>query len=142
MAGLRIARVDGILRRLRRTMRLPVLQDLQVIPQHTEAAAFQLRLRLAALQFRQNGWLLLDNAEVCRQLLGGLCRWEVKKLRSQCDNIAVRSAAEAVEVLLVQLHAGRAVIVEGTADHVPLPNRQSVPLRCHARSDGGFHGFK
>ena len=56
--------------------------------------------------------------------------------------VAAGSAAEAVEVILVQLHAGRAVGVEGAADHVPLPNRQSVPLCRHARGDGGLHGFK
>ena len=44
MTGLRIARVDSVLRRLRRAMRLPILQDLQVILQHAVAAALQLRL--------------------------------------------------------------------------------------------------
>ena len=86
-------------------MRLPVLQDLQVIPQRAEAAAFQLRLRFTALQLRQNGRLLLGDAEISCQFLSRLCRWEVKKLRGQRDNIAVRPTAEAVEVILVQLHA-------------------------------------
>ena len=49
MAGLRIARVDAVLRRLRGTVFLPVLQDAQVILQYAEAFPLGFRLRFAAL---------------------------------------------------------------------------------------------
>ena len=142
MTGLHIARVDGVLRRLRCTICLPVPQNLQVIPQHAEAAAFQLRLQFAALQLRQNGRLLPGDAEICRQLFRRVIAAQAEQPCRKVDHIASCPAAEAVEVILVQLRAGRAVIVKRAADHVPLPDRQSVPLRRHARMNGGLHGFK
>ena len=88
--------------------------------------AFGFHLRLSALQPRQNGRLLLGNAKILCQFLGSF-RWrQVKKPRHKVDHISVGSAAKAVEVVLIQLHAGRAVSVEGTADHIAAPDFQAV----------------
>ena len=67
--------------------------------------------------------------------------WEGRfcALFGKVDHIAVDPAAEAVEVVLVQLHAGRAVGVKGAADHAAPPDFQAaVPggfLHGHCRFD-------
>ena len=112
--------------RLRRTVLLPVLQDAEVIPQNPKTVTFGFRLRLSALQPRQNGRLLLGNAKILCQSLGSF-RWrQVKKPRHKVDHVTSCSAAEAVKVILIQLHAGRMVIVEGAADHIAAPDFQAV----------------
>ena len=51
-------------------------------------------------------------------------------------------AAKTVKVVLVQLHAGVAVIVEGTAGHAAAPHRDAVHFRRLPDGDGLFHDFK
>ena len=70
--------------------------------------------------------LVRVNPEVIHQLLRRVIAAQVEQLCHKVDHVTSCPAAEAVEVILVQLHAGCAVIVEWTADHVATFYFQSI----------------
>ena len=88
------------------------------------------------------GLTVISQAKILGQLLGGLFGGQIVEPRCEVDHIAGGSAAEAVEVFLVQLHAGIFVIVEGTAGHAAASHRDAVMLRRLPGGDGLFHDFK
>jgi len=100
-----------------------VFQKVQIIAQYPLTVQFLLLERSCQRVFRflqrsRSGRLIRVNAEVIRQLLCRLQAGQVKQPCHEVDHISLCSTAEAIEIILVQLHAGGAVIVEWTADHV------------------------
>ncbi len=88
------------------------------------------------------GLTVISQAKILGQLLGGLLGGQIVEPRSEVDHIAGGSAAEAVEIFLVQLHAGIFVIVERAAGHAaPLT---SIPyIFCgFPDGDGLLDGLK
>src|SRR5699024_4678671 len=70
--------------------------------------------------------LVRAESEVLSQLPGNLEAAEVKQAGSEVDNITGGSAAEAVIIGVVQLHAGGMVLVKRAASHPGGRNRQAV----------------
>ena len=71
------------------------------------------------------GRLVRSKFKIIRQLFRRLIAAQTKQTGSELDHISVRPAAEAVEIVLVQLHTGVPVIVERTAAH-------PIPLHLHS----------
>ena len=76
--------------------------------------------------------------EVVYQLLGGLPGVQVKQLGGEVDGISIGSAAKAVIIGVVQLHAGVAVGMERTAHHAMAVGLHAVHLSHLPNGDGGL----
>ena len=139
--------VNRIVWRLRRTLDLPVFQQMQIAAQHplaVEAVPPEgLRQRvLRFLQRRRCRGLVRADTEVISQLLCGLAAAQAEQPRHKVNHIASGSAAEAIEVICVQLHAGVAVLVERAAHHTATANLTAVGFGGLRHRDGYFHKFK
>jgi len=138
--------VQFVLRRLRRILGFPSFQQVQIIAQHpltvhlivTESP----RQRIGLVQRHRCRGLVLVDAEIIGQLLCGLVAAQAEQPRHKVDHIPCSPAAEAVEVILVQLHAGMPVIMEGAADHVAPVDLAAVVLGGLLHGDNGFYCFK
>ena len=71
------------------------------------------------------GRLVRVKSKIMRQLFRRLIAAQAKQTGGELNHIAVSPAAKAVEIILVQLHAGVPVIVERTAAH-------PIPLHLHS----------
>ena len=58
----------------------------------------------------------------------GLIEADSKKFCREVDDVAVRAAAEAVEVIAVELQAGFVVVVKRAFCHAVSADRQAVPF--------------
>ena len=120
---------------------------MQIIAQHPKAAHFLLPVCRQQGAFRlgqSNGrrGLIRVNPEILCQLL---CRLEAAQTKEPChkvDHIAGGPAAEAVKILLIQLHAGMPVIVEWAAAHPTAIDLQAVMLRCIPHMNRLLHQLK
>ena len=123
---------------------LPVMQQVKIIGQYPQAVGdvCPLLVRQAALGRRQSdgigGRLVRVKPEVVYQLLGGLPGVQVEQLGGKVDGVAVGSAASAVIIGVVQLHAGVAVGMEGTAHHAMAVGLHAVHLSHLPNGDGGL----
>ena len=90
----------------------------------------------------RRGRLIRADAKIFSQLLRRLKAAEIKQLRHQIDHIAGGSAAEAEEIIFIQLHAGVPVIVEGTGHHVISVHVQSTIFSGLFNGNSRFYGFK
>ena len=76
--------------------------------------------------------------EVVYELLGGLPGVQVEQLGGEVDSISVGSAAKAIIIVVVQLHAGVAVGMERTAHHAMAVGLHAVHLSHLPNGDGGL----
>ena len=74
---------------------------------------------------RSRGLVRVD-PKVIRQLFRCVKAAQVEQLCHKVDHVTSCPTAKAVKVILVQLHAGCTVIVEGTADHAATFYFQSI----------------
>ena len=123
--------IKSIIRRFGRVLHLPMRQKMQIIAQYplTMQRLILERLcqRIFRLSQRCRSWgLVRVDSKVIRQLLRRVIAAQVEQPCHKVDHIAVGPAAEAVEVILIQLHTGCMVGVEGAADHVATVYFQSV----------------
>ena len=81
------------------------------------------------------------DAEVLRQSLRRFEVAEIKQLCHKVDHISFGSAAEAIEIVLVQLQAGMPVIVERTASHTVSVDPQPVVFGSLSDWDSRLDGF-
>ena len=84
------------------------------------------------------GTALLRKREVIYQLLGGLPGVQVEQFGGEVDGIAVGSAAKAIIIVVVQLHAGVAVGMERTAHHAMAVGLHAVHFSHLPNGDGGL----
>src|SRR5699024_11341584 len=85
---------------------------------------------------------VISQAKILGQLLGGLLGGQIVEPGGEVDHIAGGSAAEAVEVFLIQLHAGIFVIVEGATGHAVPVDLDPIHLRRFPDGDGLLDGLK
>ena len=90
---------------------------------------------------RSRGLVRVD-PKVIRQLLRRVIAVQVEQPCHKVDHIAVGPASEAIEVILIQFHAGYTVIVEGTADHVATVHFQTVMFSSLSHRDCRLYTFK
>ena len=88
------------------------------------------------------GLTVISQAKILGQLLGGLFGGQIVEPRCEVNHIAGGSAAKAIKIFLVQLHAGIFVIVEGTTGHAAPVDLDSVHLRCFSDGDGLLDSLK
>ena len=86
--------------------------------------------------------LVRVNPKVIRQLLRRLIVAQIEQPCRKVDHVTSCSATEAVEVILIQLHAGRVVIVEGAAGHIAAPDLQTVVFGSLSHCDHRLDVFK
>ena len=82
------------------------------------------------------GLTVISQAKILGQFLGGLPGGQIVEPDSKIDHIAGGSAAEAVEIFLVQLHAGIFVIVERAAGHAAPIDLDPIHLCGFPDGDG------
>ena len=105
-----------------RIVGLPFFQQIVVIGQYA-ITPLPILTKLLCLGFLPDippagrGLTVIDQAKVLCQFLCRFFWGEVKELCGKVDHIASSSAAETVEIFLVQLHAGVLIIVKGTTGH-------------------------
>ena len=138
--------VQFIFRRVRCILDLPAFQQVQIIAQHPLAVHLVIpegpRKRVRFVQcYRCRGLVRVD-ADVIGQFLCGLVAAQTEQPCHKINHIAGGPATKAVEVTLVQLHAGVPVIVEGAADHIAPVDFAAVVLGGLLYSDRVFHSFK
>jgi len=90
---------------------------------------------------RSRGLVRVD-PKVIRQLLRRLIVAQIEQPCYKIDHITGSPAAKAVEVVLVQLHAGCTVIVEGATGHVAAPDLQTVVFGSLSHCDHRLDFFK
>ena len=120
---------------------LPVVQQVEIISQHPQTVGDVCPLLVcqAALGRQSDGIggrLVRVKPEVVYQLLGGLPWVQVEQLGGEVDGISVGSAAKAVIIGVVQLHAGVAVRMERTAHHAMAVGLHAVHLSHLPNGDG------
>ena len=114
--------VHGFLRCFGCVAHLPLAEKMEVVRQNPKGMVPAL-LKLLRLGFLPDivppgrGLTVINKAKILRQLLGGFLWGQVVEPGGQVDHIASCPAAEAVEIFLIQLHAGIFVIVKGAAGH-------------------------
>jgi hypothetical protein len=86
--------------------------------------------------------LVWVDAEVIGWLLCGFVAAQTEQSCYKDDHIAGGPTAEAVKLILVQLHAGMPVIVEGAADHVAPVGLEAVAFHGLLHGDSRFYSFK
>ena len=123
--------IKSIIRRFGRVLHLPMRQKMQIIAQYPLTMQRLILERLCQRIFRfpqrcRSRGLVRVDPKVIRQLFRCVIAAQVEQLCHKVDHIAVGSAPEAVEVILIQLHTGCTVGVEGAADHVATVYFQSV----------------
>ena len=122
----------------------PILEQREICFKHTESMALLFKLCLSG-NGRFCRWrygVVKDQGEVCRQFSGGLYVAQAINPCGEVNDIACDVAAEAVEVGVVELETGCAVIVKRTADHGAPVKSKAVVLGCLFHGDLGFDGFK
>ena len=148
LTGFHKTAVQRLVRGLWRIPHLPVPKQVQIVRQHrkTQPLRFsELLCQMARYFFCVKWWRIFPglqgDAEVRRKPPGGVAGIQPCELRRQVDHVPGLSAAEAMEVVGVQLHAGCAVVMERTAGHAAAIDRQAVSLCCHLRRDLPLDGF-
>ena len=130
-----------------RTVGFPFFQQIVVIGQYT-VTALSILPKLLCLVFLPDispagrGLTVIDQAKVLCQFLRRFFWGEVKELCGKVDHIASSSAAETVEIFLVQLHAGVLIIVKGTAGHASSTDFYPVKLCRFSGADRLLDCFK
>lgn len=71
----------------------------------------------------------------------GLIEADTEEFCREVDDVAVRAAAEAVEVIAVELQAGFVVVVKRAFCHAVSADRQAVPFGGLPRRYGAFDAF-
>ena len=122
---------------------LPVVQQVEIIGQHPQTVGdvCPLLVRQATLGRQGDGIggrLIRVKPEVTCERLGGLPGVQVEQLGGEVDGISVGSAAKAVIIGVVQLHAGVAVGMEWTAHHAMAVGLHAVHLSHLQNGDGGL----
>ena len=141
------AGVRFFLRCLGRIVGLPFFQQIVVIGQYA-ITPLPVLPKLLCLGFLPDippagrGLTVIDQAKVLCQFLRRFFWGEVKELCSKVDHIASSSAAETVEIFLVQLHAGVLIIVKGTAGHASSTDFYPVKLCRFSGADRLLDCFK
>ena len=90
---------------------------------------------------RSRGLVRVDS-KVIRQLFRCAIAAQVEQLCHKVDHVTSCPTAKAVKVILVQLHAGCAVGVEGAADHVATVHFQTVMFSSLSHRDCRLYTFK
>ena len=130
-----------------RTVGLPFFQQIVVIGQYA-ITPLPVLPKLLCLGFLPDisptgrGLTVINQAKVLCQFLCRFFWGEVKELCSKVDHIASSSAAETVEIFLVQLHAGVLIIVKGTAGHASSTDFYPVKLCRFSGADRLLDCFK
>ena len=130
-----------------RMVALPFFQQIVVIGQYA-ITPLPILTKLLCLGFLPDippagrGLTVIDQAKVLCQFLRRFFWGEVKELCSKVDHIASSSAAETVEIFLVQLHAGVLIIVKGTAGHASSTDFYPVKLCRFSGADRLLDCFK
>ena len=75
------------------------------------------------------GLTVISQAKILGQFLGGLFGGQIVEPRCEVDYITGGSAAKAVKIFLVQLHAGIFVIVERATGHTAPIDLDPIHLR-------------
>ena len=124
-----------------------MLQKMQIIAQYPLTMQRLILERLCQRIFRfpqrcRSRGLVRVDPKVIRQLFRCVIAAQVEQLCHKVDHIAVGSAPEAIEVILIQLHAGRVVIVEGAAGHIAAPELQTVVFGSLSHCDHRLDVFK
>ena len=128
-------------------VRFPLAEQMKVVGQDTKGMVSVLLefLRLGFLADMASpgrGLTVISQAKILGQLLGGLFGGQIVEPRCEVNHIAGGSAAKAIKIFLVQLHAGIFVIVEGTTGHAAPIDLDSVHLRCFSDGDGLLDSLK
>ena len=123
--------IKSIIRRFGRVLHLPMRQKMQIIAQYPLTMQRLILERLCQRIFRfpqrcRSRGLVRVNPKVIRQLFRCVIVAQIEQLCHKVDHVTSCPAPEAIEVILIQLHTGCTVIVEGTADHVATIYSQSV----------------
>src|SRR5699024_7696289 len=134
LAGFHKPIIQIIFRSLRCVLYLPAFQKMQIIAQYPQAAHFLLPVcfQQGTFRFGQGDcrwWLVRVNPEVMSQLFSRLVVAQIKQPRHKVNHITGYSAAGAVKIPFVQLHAGVPVIVKGTASHTVSIDLQPIISR-------------
>ena len=85
---------------------------------------------------------VISQAKILGQLLGGLFGGQIVEPCGEVDHIAGGSAAKAVEIFLVQLHAGIFVIVERATGHTAPIDLDPIHLCRFPDGDGLLDSIK
>ena len=148
LAGFYKTVVQRFVRGLWRIPHLPAPKQVQIVRQHrkTQPLRFPELLCQVIRYFFCGTWqrifpCLQGDTEVRCKSSGGIAGIQPSELRRQVDYVPGLSAAEAVEVVGVQLHAGCAVVMERTADHAAAIDRQAVSLCRYLRRGLSLDGF-
>ena len=147
LAGFHKTVVNGILRRFGRVLHLPIFQKVQIIAQYPLTMQFLFLERLCQRVLRlpqrcRSRGLVRVNPKVIRQLLSRLVLTQVEQPCHKVDHVTSCPATEAVKVILIQLHTGRVVIVEGAAGHIAAPDLQTVVFGSLSHCDHRLDVFK
>ena len=145
--GFQKSRVRDLIRCFGRMVDFPFLE--QMIVAHQDAPTMlPCVLTLLRLGFLPDiappgrGLAVIDQAKILGQLFSGLPGGQVIEPGGEVDHVAGGSAAEAVEVVLVQFQAGVPVIVEGAIGHAAALYLDAVHFRRFSGGDGFFHNLK
>lgn len=108
LAGFHKTVIPFVVRCLGCVLQFPIFQNMQIIRQHTEAKHFILPELSDIGAFGLAGYphslsRLGANTEVSRQFLCRLVAAEIKQPCHKVDHIPLGSAAEAEEIVLIQL---------------------------------------
>ena len=128
-------------------VRFPLAEQVKVVGQNPKGMVPVL-LEFLGLRFLPDitppgrGLTVISQAKILGQLLGGLFGGQIVEPRCEVNHIAGGSAAKAIKIFLVQLHAGIFVIVEGTTGHAAPVDLDSVHLRCFSDGDGLLDSLK
>ena len=129
---------------LRRIAGFPILEQREIRFKHTERMTLLFKLCLFG-----NGriaWcgygVVKGQREVSRQLPDSLDIAQAINPCGEVNDVACGVAAEAVEVGVVELETGCAVVVKWTADHGAPVGSKAAVLGCLFHSDLRFDGFK
>ena len=107
LAGFHKTVIQSIFRRLGSIAHFPILQKMQIIRQHPETQHFILPeladIRTLRLDHSYDSGRFRVNPKVRSQLLRCFITAQIKQPSHKVDYIPLGSAAEAIEVVLVQL---------------------------------------
>src|SRR5699024_10531936 len=139
--------VWSFLRCFGRIVRFPLSEQMIVVSQDTKGMVPVL-LELLCLGFLSDiappgrGLAVISQAKILGQLLSGLLGGQVVEPGGKVDHVAGGPAAEAVEIVLVQLHAGIFVIVEGATGHAAPVDLDPIHLRRFPDGDRLLDGLE
>ena len=135
------AGMDGIFRLLRTIPQLPDAKMPQIFPQNTNAEPLPVPGRLCMVGERKQ-FCFRVNSKVGFQFLRGGVGRKPKETGGEVDDISAGTAAEAEEIILIQLHAWMPVLVEWAAGHAVSQYPQSVGFGSLPQWDSCLNGFK